>query len=85
MKGLAPHTLQVFEAVSKLLIAYSLSLSVCDKLIFYGALIMLLQLTIRMMYTVYCRRHFAETKFCFFVDKKIMLVWNFQAFLFMQN
>jgi O-antigen/teichoic acid export membrane protein len=44
-----------------------------DKLILYGALVMLMQVSVRIAYGLYCRRHFAEVagKWCF--DKKLFI------------
>jgi len=56
------------EAVSKLLIAYSILYSPIDKLIFYAILIFIVQFTIMMTYRFYCIKHFNETKFRFQKD-----------------
>ena len=60
--------ISVFEAVAKLAIAFSISFVMFDKLFFYGLLIMMVQLAIRLMYTKFCKKNFAETKFSFCKD-----------------
>ena len=56
------------EAVSKLLIAYFISYSPIDKLIFYAILIFIVQFTVMMTYRFYSIKHFHETKFRFQKD-----------------
>ena len=50
----------IFEAVMKLVISYLIMISPIDKLIFYALLMMLLALTTRIIYSIYCNRHFEE-------------------------
>ena len=52
--------ISLFEAVSRLLIAYMLIYSSYDKLIVYAVLLLVLQLLIRVCYLVYCKRNFPE-------------------------
>lgn len=51
----------LFEAASKLGIVYLLSLASWDKLIFYAALVALVQLVVAMFYRFYCIRHYDES------------------------
>lgn len=53
----------LIESILKLLIVYLLILSTFDKLIIYGALMLLVSLAIRMVYGVYCSKNFIECKF----------------------
>ncbi len=62
--------ISLIEAVSKLLIAYSLLYSASDKLILYAVLLLLLQVLIRICYMIYCRRHFFEVKAKIVYEKK---------------
>lgn len=55
--------ISVVEVLLKLLIVYMLLLTSYDKLIVYAILMFVVQLGIRMIYNVYCKRHFEETKF----------------------
>ena len=61
----------IIEAVLKLAIVYMLAIGDVDKLKLYAALLCLLQVCIIIYYRIYCIRHFEETKFHFFIDKKI--------------
>lgn len=54
--------ISLFEAVSRLFIAYMLIYSSYDKLIVYAVLLLVLQLLIRVCYLVYCKRNFPEVK-----------------------
>lgn len=64
--------ISIFEASAKLLIVYLLLLSDYDKLIVYAILMFLIQLIIRFMYGVYCKRNFTETKYQFTFDKLLL-------------
>lgn len=56
----------VVEALGRLFIAFLISRAIhCDRLILYGALMCLLSLGVRMLYSVYCKRNFVECKFRF--------------------
>lgn len=61
--------ISVIEVVLKLLIVYLLQIGSIDKLILYALLILVVQLGIRMVYGIYCNRHFQETKFRWIWDK----------------
>ena len=62
--------ISIFEALSKLLIAYAIVMSSYDKLILYAILIMLVQAVIRFVYVLYCKRHFEACSYKFHFDKK---------------
>lgn len=51
------------DSIFKLLIVYGISFSNYDKLILYGALIMIEQIIITLLYRVYCTRSFKTCKF----------------------
>lgn len=55
--------ISVLEVVLKLLIVYILMIGNIDKLKLYAVLTFLVQLLIRLVYNVYCKRHFEESKF----------------------
>lgn len=50
----------ILEAVLKLLIIYLLLVVSYDKLILYALLMLSVQVFVRFLYTVYCKRHFEE-------------------------
>ena len=54
--------ISVYEAISKLLIAYGLYVSSYDRLIIYAFLLFLVHLSIQIMYSFYCKKHFEESK-----------------------
>lgn len=54
--------ISIMDAVLKLIIVYFLAIAPFDKLIFYGSLIFLIQILDRIVYGIYCGRHFPETK-----------------------
>ena len=55
--------ISIIEASLKLGIVYLLIWSPIDKLIIYAVLILLVQFTIRIIYSQYCHRHFEESKY----------------------
>lgn len=73
----------LFEAISKLLIAYLLYISPIDNLIFYSCLICLLSIIVRLIYQLYCRKNFFECRYSFSYKKTILKEmfgfagWNF--------
>lgn len=60
--------ISIVDAVGKLVIVYFLVFANIDRLILYGALILLLQMAIRYLYTHYCIRNFKESKLHFYWD-----------------
>lgn len=65
--------ISILEALLKLGIVYLLVIVSTDKLIVYGMLVFAVQLIIRSIYQVYCRRHYKESKFKWFWDKNLYL------------
>lgn len=55
--------ISIIEAILKLAIVYMLLISPFDKLIFYAFLILIVQLLIRFCYSLYCNKHFKESKY----------------------
>lgn len=53
--------ISIFEAVSKLVIVFLLKLGQNDRLIIYAILLLMVQIIIRILYTIYCNRNFSET------------------------
>ena len=75
--------ISLYEGIARLLICYLLFLSPIDRLVLYALLICLIQLSIRLIYSFYCNRHFEETHYEYSYDKSLLreLVgftgWNF--------
>lgn len=61
----------IYEAVSKLLIAWLITISPIDHLIFYASLIMLNQLLIMSFSRFYCVRRYEECRFRMIKDKDL--------------
>ena len=55
----------IFDALLKLFVVYLLAYSVFDKLIFYGILLFLEAIIIRIIYSLYCKCCFKEPWGCF--------------------
>lgn len=53
--------ISVFEVLARLFIVLLLQFSNYDRLVIYGVLILLVQLFIRLLYTIYCNRNFKES------------------------
>lgn len=87
--------ISILEVVLKLVIVYMLVVFSFDKLILYAFLILGIQLLIRFCYSIYCNRHFKETKYRHVWDKQLFremtvfagwsLFGNLSAVLFTQG
>lgn len=55
--------ISILEVVLKLVIVYMLVVFSFDKLILYAFLLLAIQLLIQFCYSIYCNRHFEETKY----------------------
>lgn len=64
--------ISIFEVIMKLLICYCLIITPIDKLISYSILLFLLSVGLRLMYGIYCKRHFQACSYSFFIDKQII-------------
>lgn len=75
--------ISILQVVLNLLIVYILLLTPIDKLVLYAILYLCIQITIRYVYSLYCHRHFAETKYRHVIDKTMLKEmtgfagWNF--------
>lgn len=75
--------ISILEAVLRLFIAFSLSISPYDKLITYAILFALVAVIIRIIYGIYCRMNFQECRYSFSFDKNMLKEmsgfagWNF--------
>lgn len=73
----------VIEAFGKLGVCYLLLISPWDCLIVYAVLLFVLSLIIRLVYGVYCHRHFSECSYSLVIEKSLLKQigafagWNF--------
>lgn len=73
----------VIEAFGKLGVCYLLLISPWDRLIVYAVLLFVLSLIIRLVYGVYCHRHFSECSYSLVIEKSLLKQigafagWNF--------
>lgn len=73
----------ILEVTLKLLIVYSLYVSPWDKLITYAILLVFVAIIIRFTYSIYCKKHFDETKYHIVHDNNVIKEiagfagWNF--------
>lgn len=80
--------ISLIDAVLKLLICFLLQIIPHDKLIIYASLFFVVEIIDRIIYAVYCNRHFEEAKAPAKIDKKqlkemvSMSVWTLSGNLF---
>ena len=73
----------IFEGLSKLIIAFTISISPIDNLITYSILMCCIAIVVRLVYGRYCKSHFEECKFKLVFDNKQLKEmfafagWNF--------
>lgn len=65
--------ISIFDAFAKFVIALSLFYSPIDCLIFYAILHVLIQLIVRLIYTIYCKKRFEESHYRLIWDKIVSL------------
>ncbi len=63
--------ISLLEVVLKLIAVLLLAFSPFDQLIYYSILLLLVAIVIRMIYTIYCKIHFDETKYVFCRNKSL--------------
>ena len=61
--------MSIYDAVMKLAIVFLLALTPFDKLIFYGMLVLLVNISSVTIYNTYCRKHYEECRFAWEFDK----------------
>ena len=61
----------ILEAVLKLLVVYLLLVGAVDKLVLYAILVAAVAFVIRIIYGIYCKRHFEECTYRFVLDRKL--------------
>lgn len=75
--------ISIFDAILKIVIVYVLYLTTYDRLIVYSVLLLVVSCLIRLIYGVFCRRHFQECKYKWINDKGLLKSmtsfagWNF--------
>lgn len=57
--------ISIYEALAKLAVAYQIYVTSYDKLIVYAVMLCIVQLSVRIIYNVYCNRYFKESKVIF--------------------
>lgn len=62
----------ILDASLKLLIVYLLYISPVDKLIVYAGLLACVSIVIRIVYGIYCKRHFVEAHYDFRLNKQLL-------------
>ena len=74
--------MSIGEAILKLGIAYFLYIVSDSRIIYYAVLLALLSIFLRVIYSIYARKQFAEVSFSMKLDKKILhSVFSFSAWL----
>lgn len=63
--------ISIMEAIFKLTIAWTISVSPFDKLIYYSLMLVILAIVVRIIYILYCRKKFKECEYSFVYDKNI--------------
>ena len=63
--------MSIFESVAKLIVVLFLPYVSFDRLYFYAFLLALISVISRVVYGIYCNRHFKESKYHFILDKHI--------------
>lgn len=75
--------ISIYEVICKLLICYAVMHSPIDRLIYYAILLFCVGLSVRFVYTWYCKRHFEECTCQFILDRRLLknmfgfAGWNF--------
>lgn len=75
--------ISIFEAISKLIVAYCIIISPIDRLILYAIMLAAIAVIIRLIYGVYCKRRFEECTYHFIYDHDLLKQmfgfagWNF--------
>lgn len=63
--------ISIFEVVMKLIICYSLFVSPVDKLVTFAVLLFILSISLRLIYGIYCKKHFTECQYNLILDKNL--------------
>lgn len=63
--------ISIVDALFKLIVAYLISVTSHDKLILYSFLLLLISVFDRIIYNIYCRKKFEESKYRYIKDNKL--------------
>ena len=78
--------ISIYDAIMKLAICFLLLISPIDKLILHAILMLLLSVSTRIIYTIYCHRNFEETRSRMGLDKDIFKeMLGFSGWSFFNN
>lgn len=75
--------ISIYEVICKLIICYAVVHSPIDRLVFYAILLFCVGISVRFVYTWYCKKHFEECTCHFTFDKELLKTmfgfagWNF--------
>lgn len=76
----------ILEVTLKLATVYMLSISLWDQLITYSVLLVAVAVCIRLVYGIYCSRHFEETKYAAVHDRQLVKeMSSFAGWSFLTN
>lgn len=73
----------IYEALGKLGVSFLVMVAPIDRLVFYALMLAAVAVSVRVIYTVYCRRSFAESQYRYVVDRQLIKEmftfsgWNF--------
>ncbi len=62
----------LFEGIAKLLVCFLIMVTPFDRLVFYGFLLLVIQLFVRSTYQLYCKKHFEECRYTFVIDRVLI-------------
>lgn len=84
MKAFAYVT--IYEKTAQLAIAYVLFISPIDKLILYALLLVSVQISVRVIYTLYCKKNFEESHYKLSMDlTRLKSVFSYAGWVFNGN
>ena len=75
--------ISIYEVVCKLIVCYAVMHSPIDKLVFYAILLFFVGLSVRFIYTWYCKKYFKECSYKWIIDRELLKEmfgfagWNF--------
>ena len=64
--------ISIFEAFAKLFIVFLLQFVTYDRLIVYAFLLVMVELSIRVWYTMYCKKNYKESNVIYQIDKSLI-------------
>ena len=62
----------LFEGIAKLLVCFLIMVTPFDRLVFYGFLLLIIQLCVRATYQFYCKKNFVECSYSFVIDRVLI-------------